>query len=93
MLQIYLPTHKELKSMGLVYLPKMKCTRLNCCFCHIILLRLGEHVLTLIDVETRYKEAELLTSKDSKEVVKAFEKIYTIQVNYKLTLVESLWVL
>ena len=31
---------------------------------------------------TRYKEAEPLTSKDSKEVVKAFEKIYSIHLKY-----------
>ena len=35
------------------------------------------YALTLVDVGTRYKEAEPLTSKDSKEVTKAFEKIYS----------------
>ena len=34
-----------------------------------------KYALTLVGVGTRYKEAEALTSKDSKEVVKAFEKI------------------
>ena len=34
------------------------------------------YALTLVDVGTRYKEAEPLTSKDSKEVARAFEKIY-----------------
>ena len=38
--------------------------------------------LTLVDVETRYKEAEPLTSKDSKEVVKAFENIYSRYLKY-----------
>ena len=33
--------------------------------------------MTLVDVGTMYKEADSLTSKDSKEVVKAFEKIYS----------------
>ena len=33
-----------------------------------------KYTLTLVDVETRYKEAEPLTSKGSREVVKAFEK-------------------
>ena len=38
---------------------------------------------------TRYKEAESLTSKDSKEVVKAFEKIYSRHLQYpKLLQVE-----
>ena len=32
-----------------------------------MMFRLGEHFLTLVDVGTRYKEAEVLTSKDSKE--------------------------
>ena len=31
---------------------------------------------------TRYKDAELLTSKDSKEVAKAFEKIYSRHLKY-----------
>ena len=31
---------------------------------------------------TKYKEAEPLTSKDSKEVVKAFEQIYDRQLKY-----------
>ena len=40
------------------------------------------YALTLVDVGTRYKEAEPLTSKDSKEVVKAFEKIYSRHLKY-----------
>lgn len=38
--------------------------------------------LTLVDVKSRYKEAELLTSKDSKAVAKAFEKIYSRYLKY-----------
>ena len=38
--------------------------------------------MTLVDVGTRYKEAEPLTSKDSKEVAKAFEKIYSRHLKY-----------
>ena len=33
-----------------------------------------KYALTLVDLGTRYKEAEPLTSKDSKEVAMAFEK-------------------
>jgi len=33
-------------------------------------------VLTVVDVASRYKEAEPLTSKDSAEVAKAFQSIY-----------------
>ena len=36
-----------------------------------------KYALTMVDVATRYKEAELLTFKEGKEVVKAFEKIYS----------------
>ena len=39
------------------------------------------YALTLVDVGTRYKEAEPLTSK-SKEVAKAFEKIYSRHLKY-----------
>ena len=41
-----------------------------------------KYALTLVDVGTRYKEAEPLTSKDSKEVFKAFEKIYSRHLKY-----------
>ena len=41
-----------------------------------------KYALTVVDVGTRYKEAEPLTSKDSKEVAAAFEKIYKRHLNY-----------
>lgn len=41
-----------------------------------------KYALTLVDVGSRYKEAEPLTSKDSKEVAKAFEKIYKRHLKY-----------
>lgn len=41
-----------------------------------------KYALTVVDVGTRYKEAEPLTSKDSKEVAKAFEKIYSRHLKY-----------
>jgi len=33
-------------------------------------------MLTIVDVASRYKKAEPLTSKDSREVAKAFQLIY-----------------
>ena len=41
-----------------------------------------KYTLSLVDVGTRYKEAEPLTSKDSQEVTKAFEKIYSRHLKY-----------
>ena len=35
-----------------------------------------KYALTVVDIESRYKEAEPLTSKDSSEVAKAFGNIY-----------------
>ena len=35
-----------------------------------------KYALTVVDIASRYKEAEQLTSKDSAEVVKAFQAIY-----------------
>ena len=35
-----------------------------------------KYVLTVVDVASRYKEAEPLTSQNSDEVVKAFQTIY-----------------
>ena len=45
-----------------------------------------KYALTLVDVASRYKEAEPLTSKDSKEVAKAFEKIYSRHLKYPVLL-------
>ena len=38
--------------------------------------------MTVVDVASRYKEAEPLTSKDSKQVAKAFEKMYGRHLKY-----------
>jgi len=35
-----------------------------------------KYALTIVDIASRYKEAEPLTSKDSAEVAKAFQLIY-----------------
>ena len=37
--------------------------------------KIYKYVLTVVDVASRYKEAEPLTSKDSNEVAKAFQSI------------------
>ena len=39
--------------------------------------KLYKYALTIVDVASRYKEAESLSSKKSGEVAKAFEKIYS----------------
>jgi len=38
--------------------------------------KIYKYALTVVDIASRYKEAELLTSKDSAEVAKAFQAIY-----------------
>ena len=38
--------------------------------------KIYKYALTVVDIASRYKEAEPLTSKDSDEVAKAFEAIY-----------------
>ena len=39
--------------------------------------KLYKYALTVVDVASRYKEAEPLSSKESREVAKAFEKMYS----------------
>ena len=41
-----------------------------------------KYTLTLVAVGTMYENSEPLTSKDSKEVVKAFEKIYSRHLKF-----------
>ena len=41
-----------------------------------------KYALTVVDIESRYKEAEPLTSKDSSEVAKAFGNIYKRKLKY-----------
>ena len=88
MWQIYLPAPKkiirprfdvsakdEVHQADFLFLPHdtVKVGRVN---------KTYRYVLTLVDVGTRYKDAEPLTSKDSKEVAKAFEKIYSRHLTY-----------
>jgi hypothetical protein len=82
--QIYLPAPKtiirprfdvtaknEVHQADLLFLPHDKVGRVT-----------YKYALTLVDVGTRYKEAEPIKSKDSNEVAKAFEKIYNRHLNY-----------
>ena len=59
---------------------QMRSTRQICCFCPIGRLPRGKNVykyaLTVVDIASRYKAAEPLTSKDSYEVAAAFTKAY-----------------
>ena len=72
--QIYLPAPKfdlatpnSVHQADLLFLPhdKLCCRR-----------KIYKYALTVVDVTSRYKEVEPLTSKDSAEVAKAFQSIY-----------------
>ena len=82
--QIYLPppkkiirprfdasTKNEIHQADLLFLPHDSVNR-----------KTYKYALTVVDIESRYKEAEPLTSKDSSEVAKAFENIYKRKLNY-----------
>ena len=81
--QVYLPAPKKIIRPRFDVSAKDEVHQADLLSLPLILLRLGEknktykYALELVDVGTRYKEAEPLTSKDSKEVVKVFEKIYS----------------
>ena len=68
-------TENEVHQADLLFLPydTVKVGRIN---------KTYKYALTLVDLATRYKEAEPLTSKDSKEVAMAFEKIYKKHLKY-----------
>jgi len=76
--QIYLPaprhvprpkfdvsTPNSVHQADLLFLPQDKLRR-----------KIYKYALTVVDITSRYKEAEPLTSKDSAEVAKAFQAIY-----------------
>ena len=46
-----------------------------------------KYALVVVDVASRYKDAEALTSKESHEITKAFEKIYSRKLKYPKTLI------
>ena len=61
------PTPNAVHQADLLYLPHDKPPRSR---------KVYKYALTVVDVASRYKEAEPLTSKDSAEVAKAFQSIY-----------------
>ena len=72
--QIYLPRPKfdvaapnSVHQADLLFLPHDKLPRGR---------KIYKYALTVVDIASRYKEAEPLTSKDSAEVAKAFQSIY-----------------
>ena len=46
-----------------------------------------KYALVVVDVASRYKDAEALTSKESHEITKSFEKIYSRKLKYPKTLI------
>ena len=87
--QIYLPPPKylprphwsvdrpnEIHQADLLFLPHDRVRR-----------KTFRYALVVIDVASRYKDAEALTSKESHEVAKAFEKIYSRKLNWPKTLI------
>ena len=82
--QIYLPPPKylprphwsvsrpnEIHQADLLFLPHDKVGR-----------KTYRYALVVIDVATRYKDSEALTSKESQEVAKAFERIYSRKLKW-----------
>ena len=82
--QIYLPPPKylprphwsvsrvnDIHQADLLFLPHDKVGR-----------KTFRYALVVIDVATRYKDAEALTSKESEEVAKAFERIYKRELDW-----------
>ena len=61
------PTPNAVHQADLLFLPHDKPPRSR---------KVYKYALTVVDVASRYKEAEPLTSKDSAEVAKAFQSIY-----------------
>ena len=45
-----------------------------------------KYALVVVDIASRYKDAEALTSKESQEISEAFEKIYSRRLKYPKTL-------
>ena len=82
--QIYLPAPKKIKRPKFDVSANNEVHQADLLFLPFDTVRnkTYRYALTLVDVGTRYKEAEPLTSKDSKEVAAAFEKIYKRHLNY-----------
>ena len=86
--QIYLPAPKKIIRPRFDVIAKDEVHQADLLFLPYDTIKVGrtnktyKYTLSLVDVGTRYKEAEPLTSKDSKEVAKAFEKIYSRHLKY-----------
>ena len=87
--QIYLPPPKviprphwnvdkpnEIHQADLLFLPHDRVGR-----------KTYRYALVVVDVASRYKDAEALTSKESQEVAKAFERIYRRKLDWPKTLI------
>ena len=87
--QIYLPPPKylprphwsvsrpnEIHQADLLFLPHDRVGR-----------KTYRYALVVIDVASRYKDAEALTSKESQEVAKAFDRIYSRKLRWSKTLI------
>ena len=87
--QIYLPTPKyiprphwvvdkpnHIHQADLLFLPHDRVGR-----------KTYKYALVVVDVASRYKDAEALTSKESREISKAFTKIYSRRLKYPKTLI------
>ena len=86
--QIYLPTPKyiprphwvvdkpnQIHQADLLFLPHDRVGK-----------KTYKYVLVVVDVASRYKDSEPLTSKESREISNAFEKIYSRKLKYPKTL-------
>ena len=62
-----MPTPNKVHQADLLFLPHDKLPRGR---------KVWKYVLTVVDIASRYKEAKPLTSKNSEDVVQAFQKIY-----------------
>ena len=49
---------------------------------HLARATTSKYVLVVVDIASRYKDAEALTTKESSEVAKAFEKIYSRKLKW-----------
>ena len=68
------PLHVTYLDQNLPYQHPKRSTKQTFFFCHMVSRLVA--ALAVVDVASRYKEAEPLTSKDSAEVARAFQSIY-----------------
>ena len=66
--KFYVPVPNKVHQADLLYLPHDRPPRSRKTF---------KYALTVVDVASRYKEAEPLTTKEAKEVAAALEQIYS----------------